>query len=73
MTGCKFVWKGLRHYRRSYLGVFLGSVLGATVLLGGLFAGDSVKATLRRLAEDRIGRVDYVFTGGDVSNSSARA
>jgi ABC-type lipoprotein release transport system permease subunit len=45
--------------------VLLAAVLGALVLLGALFAGDSVKATLKRGAEERIGRVDHIFTGGD--------
>ncbi len=65
MTGWTFVRRGLAHYQASYVGVLLGSVLGAMVLLGALFAGDSVKETLRRSAEARVGRVDFLFTGGD--------
>ncbi len=65
MTGWAFVRRGLAHYQASYVGVLLGSALGAMVLLGALFAGDSVKETLRQKAEARVGRVDYIFTGGD--------
>jgi len=65
MTGWTFVRRGLAHYQASYVGVLLGSVLGAMVLLGALFAGDSGKETLRRSAEARVGRADFLFTGGD--------
>ena len=38
----KFLAQSLWHYRKSHLGVLAGTVVGATVLLGALFAGDSV-------------------------------
>jgi len=65
MTGASFVFRGLRFFRSSYLGVFGGSALGAMVLLGALMAGDSVKETLLRIAEARLGKVDAVLVGGD--------
>lgn len=51
MTARSFIFRGLCHYRGAYLGVLLGSALGAMVLLGALFADDSVKSTLRQIAE----------------------
>jgi ABC-type lipoprotein release transport system permease subunit len=45
--------------------VLAGSVLGATVLLGALFAGDSVARSLRRIGEQRIGRATHAITAGD--------
>ncbi len=65
MTSLAFIRRGLTHYRGSYLGVLAGAALGAMVLLGALFAGDSVKATLRTLAEQRIGWVESVLVGGE--------
>lgn len=65
MTGWRFVLRGLRYYRASYAGVAAGSALGAMVLLGALLAGDSVKATLRRAAEARVGGIEAVLAGGD--------
>ena len=65
MTGPSFVLRGLWFFRTSYLGVLAGSALGAMVLLGALLAGDSVKATLRQVAQARLGKVDAVLTGGD--------
>jgi len=65
MTSRAFIFRGLRHYRGAYLGVLLGSALGAMVLLGALFAGDSVKSTLRQIAEQRTGSTTLVVTGGE--------
>lgn len=65
MTSRSFILRGLRHYRSAYIGVLLGSALGAMVLLGALFAGDSVKSTLRQIAEQRTGRTTVVLAGGE--------
>src|SRR5262245_19329893 len=60
-----YIFRSLVHYRFAYLGVFAGTVLGATVLLGALFAGDSVAASLRKIAAQRIGRATHLLTAGD--------
>ncbi len=61
----KFLLKSLWHFRRSYLGVVAGTIVGATVLLGAILAGDSVNHALLRLASLRIGQTDFVLTAGD--------
>jgi ABC-type lipoprotein release transport system permease subunit len=65
MTSLSFILRGLRHYRTAYLGVLLGSALGAMVLLGALFAGDSVKSTLKQIAEQRTGKTTIILAGGE--------
>ena len=65
MTAFTFITRGLRHYRGAYLGVLLGSAIGAMVLLGALFSGDSVKSTLRQIAEQRTGKTTVVLAGGE--------
>ena len=65
MTARAYLLRSLAHHRFAYLGVFLGAVLGATVLLGALFAGDSVQASLRRIAEHRIGQATHLVSAGD--------
>lgn len=65
MTPLTFITRGLRHYRGAYLGVLLGSALGAMVLLGALFSGDSVKSTLRQIAEQRTGKTTLILAGGE--------
>ncbi len=69
----RFLLRSLWHYRKSHLGVVAGTMVGATVLLGALLAGDSVSGALKRIAELRVGKTEYVLTVGDrfVSESLA--
>lgn len=69
----RFLIRSLWYYRKSHLGVVAGTLVGATVLLGALLAGDSVSGALKRLAELRVGKAEYVLTVGDrfVSESLA--
>ncbi|MFP6899786.1 MAG: hypothetical protein VCA36_02515, partial [Opitutales bacterium] len=59
------VVRNLRHYWRQHLGVFTGAALCSMVLVGALVVGDSVKATLRRLADERIGKADVALLSTD--------
>lgn len=65
MTVFSYILRSVRHYRFAYLGVLAGAALGATVLLGALFAGDSVAASLRAIGEKRIGRATHIVSSGD--------
>ena len=65
MTALRLVLNGARFYWRTHLGVVLGAALATMVLTGSLLVGDSVKATLRRQAELRVGRADVAVTSGD--------
>src|SRR5215212_11858824 len=59
------ILRSVRYYWRTHLGVILGSALATVVLTGSLLVGDSVKATLRRQAESRVGQAEFAMTGGD--------
>ncbi len=65
MDSVRYIFRSLIHYRFAYLGVLAGATLGATVLLGGFFAGDSVAASLRQIGENRIGRSTHLLSAGD--------
>jgi len=65
MSPARYLARSLVHHRHATLGVFAGAVLGATVLLGALFAGASVRASLARAAEQRTGQATQVVTAGD--------
>src|SRR5262249_3719141 len=65
MTVARYLRRSLAHHRFAYLGVFAGAVLGAAVLLGALFAGDSVERSLRDIGENRTGRATHVLLAGD--------
>src|SRR6186997_1284005 len=57
MTRSRLTLRSLVHYWRWHAGLFLGVALTAGVISGSLVTGDSVKATLARQAEIRLGRV----------------
>lgn len=60
-----YVLQSARHYWRGHLGLLLGTFLAATILTGSLLVGDSVRASLRRVAELRLGKVEGGLLGGD--------
>ena len=65
MSPAGYIARSVVHHRFAYAGVLAGAVLSATVLLGALFAGDSVRASLKRIANLRIGRATHALTGGE--------
>ena len=62
----KIICRNLLFFRRPNLGVLLAAVLCAVVLTGALTIGDSVRSTLRDIAEKRIGKgeVAILFPDG---------
>ncbi|MBM3797452.1 MAG: hypothetical protein FJW31_26155, partial [Acidobacteria bacterium] len=60
MSLWSLAWRGLRHHRRTNLAVVAGVATAVAVLAGALLVGDSVRASLRRLALERLGRVESV-------------
>ena len=51
----------LTYYWRFNLAVLLAAAVATTVLGGALLVGDSVRASLRDLILDRLGRIDYAL------------
>ena len=58
-------WKSLRHYRRSHLAVLAGVFIASSVLTGALSVGDSVRATLARTSDQRLGNIDSALVGNE--------
>ncbi len=56
--------RSLRHHWRSLLAVSLGAAVGTAVLTGSLMVGDSVRASLRDLTLERLGRVEGALVAG---------
>lgn len=65
MTLSRFVLSSARHYWRGHLGLLLGAFLASAILSGSLLVGDSVRASLRRVAGLRLGKVQSGMLGGD--------
>ncbi len=55
MTTRTLISRSLRYYWRTHIGVVLGVAVAATVLVGALAVGDSVRESLRRMALDSLG------------------
>ncbi len=64
MTVSRYILQSLRHYWRGHLGLCFGAFLAAAVLSGSLLVGDSVRASLRRVAAARLGQVAAGLEGG---------
>jgi ABC-type lipoprotein release transport system permease subunit len=65
MSLFSFILASARHYWRGHLGLLFGAFLASAILSGSLLVGDSVRASLRRVAEFRLGKVQTGLLGGD--------
>ena len=59
----QLVIQSLFHYWRTNLAVLLGVAAGTAVISGALIVGDSVRASLRQMTLDRLGKIDFVLSG----------
>ena len=55
------VLNGIRHYRRVNVVVMLAVAIATTVISGSLIIGDSIRFSLRRMTEQRLGRITDVL------------
>ena len=61
----RFVFRSLWFYRRSNIAIALGVATAATVIIGALLVGDSMRGSLRALTIERLGRIDEVIIPGN--------
>src|SRR5687767_15108084 len=60
-SGLKLLVRNLRYFRAANLAVVAGMAVATAVLAGALMVGDSVRGSLRELAERRLGFVDHAM------------
>lgn len=65
MSRLSLILTSARHYWRGHLGLLFGAFLASAILSGSLFVGDSVRASLRRVAAFRLGQIQAGVLGGD--------
>ena len=53
--------RSLIYYWRVHVGLLLGTAVATTALTGALLVGDSMRGSLRDLALERLGRIDYAL------------
>lgn len=61
MNRLRLIWRSLWFYRRNYLGVVLGMGLSCAIVVGALTVGDSVRASLKQIAHERLGSVTHAM------------
>jgi ABC-type antimicrobial peptide transport system permease subunit len=60
----KFIIRSIIHYRRQHLALFLGMAVSAAVLTGALVVGDSIRHSLNRMVDTRLGKTRFAIAGG---------
>jgi len=65
MRTARLVRRNLAYYWRTNLAVVFGVAIAVAVLAGALLVGDSVRASLRDLILQRLGKTDYVISTGE--------
>lgn len=62
-NGGALLARTVRHHAATNLAVLLGCSAAATVLIGALLVGDSMRVSLRELTLERLGTIDQVVVG----------
>ncbi len=65
MSIFKFIIQSIRFYWRQHFAVFLGTVVSTAVLTGALIIGDSVRMSLNKLVDVRLGKTRFALQAGD--------
>lgn len=65
MNKWRLITRSLVFHWRSHAGALLGAAIGTAVLTGALAVGDSVRSSLRRMAIERLGKVDLALAAND--------
>ena len=73
MTARTLILRSLRFRWRAHLGVVLGAAVGSAALIGALVVGDSVRASLRQRALQRLGHIRFALFSEDRLFRSALA
>ena len=61
MTFLQFVLRSLRHSVGLHLATGAGVAMASAIICGALLVGDSVRESLRRLTNERLGSIDFAL------------
>lgn len=65
MNRFRFIIKSFKYFIKQHIAVFLATMISTAVLTGALIVGDSVKYSLKKLVDKRLGNIEYIMLGGD--------
>ena len=61
----RLIFRDLWFYRKPYLAVLAGATISIAILTGALTVGDSVRFSLQKLTDARLGKTRFVLQSGD--------
>lgn len=64
MASSRFISRSLIYFRKQHLALFLTAVISTAVLTGALIIGDSVRSSLERLVDLRLGKTQFAIVTG---------
>ena len=65
MSFYKYIRRSLWYFRKQHIAVLVGTVISTAVLTGALIMGDSIRFSLRKLVEMRLGNTRYALVAGN--------
>jgi len=65
MNDLSYIFNSVKHYKKHYLALFLATVLTSAILTGALLVGDSVKYSLRKNVDQRLGEIGFALETND--------
>jgi len=65
MSHFSLILRNLKYYRKAWLAILAGTVISTAVLTGALVVGDSVRYSLGKLTETRLGNTRFAIQSGD--------
>ena len=65
MSLISLILRNLKYYRKSYLAILAGTVISTALLTGALVVGDSVRYSLVKLTETRLGKTRFAIQSSD--------
>ena len=65
MTKLTYILKSFLFFKKQHLAVIAGTIISTAVLTGALIVGDSVKYSLNKIVEKRLGDIQYVLQSND--------
>ena len=73
MNMLRYIFRSVVYYRRQHFALFLSMLVTAAVLTGSLVIGDSIRFSLKRMVDLRLGHTQYAINSGSRFITSATA
>ncbi len=65
MNKASLIFRNLWYFRKPYLAIAAGMLVSIAVLTGALIIGDSVRFSLQKLTDQRLGKIRFAVESGD--------